>query len=318
MKTVQINLWLAIFLSIVLLLDCQKTLSSEEEGLSALLPTASEIDNWKRNLDFEEYKGEDLFFYINGGAEIYHEYGFERVIVQDYQNLNGRSASLEVYKMSSPDSAYGMYTFKSSGKGQELNVGHGCKLQDYYLNFWKGQYLVTITGFDAETETIDGLKSIANVVDKKIRTQANAEMPVIYSRLPQEDLDAQSIKYFKGNLGLVNSYPFANTDIFKIQEGIKGTYSDGYDIYILEYKDAEASQMAFDSAKKDFKDAVKYQNVAAGQDHIKLEDDSGIQIVVQPYRTFILIVLSANSSHQSNQILKNLQDHLNRIIHKSC
>ncbi|MGB6864744.1 MAG: DUF6599 family protein, partial [Candidatus Aminicenantaceae bacterium] len=253
----------------------------------------------------------DLFFYINGGAEIYHEYGFERVIVQDYQNRNGRSASLEVYKMSSPDSAYGMYTFKSSGKGQELTVGHGCKLQDYYLNFWKGQYLVTITGFDSEKETIDGLKSIANVVDKKIQTQVNAEMPVIYSRLPQEDLDAQSIKYFKGNLGLVNSYPFANTDIFKIQEGIKGTYLNGYDIYILEYKDAEASQMAFDSVKKDFKDTAKYQNVTTGQDHIELEDDSGIQIVVQPYRSFILIVLGTKSPAQATQILKNLKNHIN-------
>lgn len=311
MKTVQINLWLAIFLSLVLSLDCQNASSREEEGLSLLLPTASEIDNWERNLDFEEYKGEDLFFYINGGAEIYHEYGFERVIVQDYQNRNGRSASLEVYKMSSPDSAYGMYTFKSSGKGQELTVGHGCKLQDYYLNFWKGQYLVTITGFDAEKETIDGLKSIANVVDKKIQTQANAEMPVIYSRLPQEDLDAQSVKYFKGNLGLVNSYPFANTDIFKIQEGIKGTYLNGYDIYILEYKDAEASQMAFDSVKKDFKDTVKYQNVTTGQDRIELEDDSGIQIVVQPYRSFILIVLGTKSPAQATQILKNLKNHIN-------
>lgn len=292
-------------------MDCQNASSREEEGLSLLLPTASEIDNWERNLDFEEYKGEDLFFYINGGAEIYHEYGFERVIVQDYQNRNGRSASLEVYKMSSPDSAYGMYTFKSSGKGQELTVGHGCKLQDYYLNFWKGQYLVTITGFDAEKETIDGLKSIANVVDKKIQTQANAEMPVIHSRLPQEDLDAQSVKYFKGNLGLVNSYPFANTDIFKIQEGIKGTYSNGYDIYILEYKDAEASQMAFDSVKKDFKDTVKYQNVTIGQDRIELEDDSGIQIVVQPYRSFILIVLGTKSPAQATQILKNLKNHIN-------
>lgn len=311
MKTVQIIFCLAIFSSLVLFLNCQNAASHEEEGLRALLPTASEIDNWERYLDFEEYKGEDLFFYINGGAEIYHEYGFERVIVQDYKSPNGRSASLEVYKMSSPDSAYGMYTFKSSGKGQELNVGHGCKLQDYYLNFWKGQYLVTITGFDAEKETIDGLKSIANAVDKKIRTQANAEMPVIYSRLPQKDLETQSVKYFKGNLGLVNSYPFANTDIFKIQDGIKGTYLAGYDIYILEYKNAEASQRAFDSAKKDFKTAVKYQNVTAGQDRIELEDDSGIQIVVQPYRNFILIVLGTKSPERAYQILKDLRNHLN-------
>jgi hypothetical protein len=307
MKAVQIFLWLVLFSSLVFSLNCQTASSPKEEGLSYILPTANEINNWQRYLDFQEYKGEDLFFYINGGAEIYQEFGFERVIVQDYQNPNGKSASLEVYKMSSPDSAYGMYTFKSSGKGQELNVGHGCKLQDYYLNFWKGQYLVTITGFDAETETIDGLKSIAIAVDKKLRTQTDAKMPVTYSRLPQEDLDMQSVKYFKGNLGLVNSYPFANTDIFKIQEGIKGTFAGGYDIYILEYKDAEASNRAFDSAKKDFKATVKYQNVTFDQDRIELEDASGIRIVVVPHLTFMLIVLGANSPEQANQILENLK-----------
>jgi hypothetical protein len=307
MKTVQSILCSALFLSLVFSLNCQAALSSEEEGLRSLLPTTNEIDDWKRYLDFEEYKGEDLFFYINGGAEIYHEYGFERVIVQDYQNPNGRSASLEVYKMNSPDSAYGMYTFKSSGKGQELNIGHGCKLQDYYLNFWKGQYLVTITGFDAEEETIDGLKSIAMAVDIKLETQAEAKKPALYSCLPQEDLDRQSVKYFMGNLGLVNSYPFANTDIFKIQEGIKGTYVRGHDIYILDYKDAETSQMAFYSAKNEFKASVKYQNVAVGQDSITFEDDSGIRIEVQPYRSFILIVLGTKSHEQANNILKNLK-----------
>lgn len=91
----------------------------------------------------------------------------------------------------------------------------------------------------------------------------------------------------------------------------KGTYSNGYDIYILEYKDAEASQMAFDSVKKDFKDAVKYQNVTTGQGHIELEDDSGTQIVVQPYRSFILIVLGTKSPAQATQILKNLKNHIN-------
>jgi len=307
MKAVQIFLWLVLFSSLVFSLNCQTASSPKEKGLSYILPTANEINNWQRYLEFQEYKGEDLFFYINGGAEIYQEFGFERIIVQDYQNPNGRSASLEVYKMSSPASAYGMYTFKSSGKGQELNVGHGCKLQDYYLNFWKGQYLVTITGFDAEIETIEGLKSIAIAVDKKLRTQTDAKMPVTYSRLPQEDLDMQSVKYFKGNLGLVNSYPFANTDIFKIEEGIKGTFAGGYDIYILEYKDTEASNRAFDSAKQDLKATVKYQNVTFDQDRIDLEDASGIRIVVVPHLTFMLIVLGANSPEQANQILENLK-----------
>ncbi len=311
MKTIRIILWSTIILSLVLSLNSKSASSYGDEEMRSLLPATGEIEGWERHFDFEEYEGEDLFFYINGGAEIYHEYGFERVIVQDYQSKNGRSASLEIYKMASPDSAYGMYSFKSSGKGEELEVANGCKLQDYYLNLWKGQYLVTITGFDAETETIDGLKSIANAVDKKIRNQTSTDMPTIYSRLPQDDLDTQSVKYFRGHLGLMNSYPFAQSDIFAIEVGIKGSYSAGYDIYILEYKDAEKSQRVFESTQKEFESAVRYKSWIVGQDRIELVDDSGIQIVVQPWRNFILIVLGAQSSDEATQILKNLQNHLN-------
>jgi hypothetical protein len=311
MKTIKIILWVSTVLTLVLFLDLKNASSYEEEGLSILLPTAKEINNWERNLDFEEYKGEDLFYYINGGAEIYHEYGFERVIVQDYKSKNGRSASLEVYKMSTPQSAYGMYTFKSSGRGQELNMGHVGKLQDYYLNFWKGQYLVTITGFDAEKETIDGLKTIASAVDKRIQTGTIAEMPGIYKRLPQENLDTQSVKYFLGNLGLMNSYPFANSDIFKIREAIKGTYATGYDIYILKYKDDEESLRAFESATEGFKAEMRYPNIIPGKGRLELEDDSGIRIIVEPYRAFILILVGSKSSEEDSRILKNLRNHLN-------
>jgi hypothetical protein len=310
MKTIKTILCVVIILNFILFLDFKSASSHEEEGLSSLLPAGNEIDSWEKNLDSEEYQGEDLFFYINGGAEIYHEYGFERVIVQDYKSKNGRSASLEVYKMSNPKSAYGMYTFKSSGKGKLLNVGYGCKLQDYYLNFWKGQYLVTITGFDAEKETIDGLKAIANAVDKKIQIQTIREMPGLYSCLPQENLDTQSVKYFTGNLGLVNSYPFSSSNILNIQEGIKGTYSAGYDIYILKYKDVIESNEAFESAEEGFRAEMRYQDITTNQERIKLEDDSGIRIVIEPYRTFILILLGRKLTDAS-LIFKNLKSHLN-------
>jgi hypothetical protein len=299
-----------VFLSFFLLFYSMKAPSCQHKGLSVLLPTANEIENWERNLDFEEYMGEDLFFYINGGAEIYHEYGFERVIVQDYASKSGKSASLEVYQMSTPQSAFGMYSFKSTGRGLALDLGHGSKLQDYYLNFWKGPYLVTITGFDAEKETIDGIKAIAHAVDTKIENQTTREMPGIYARLPRENLDAQSVKYFRGHLGLVNSYPFARSDIFKVQDGIKGTYADSYDIYILEYQNAGESRSVFDGAKEGFKAEPKYQNMTSSEDRLDLEDDSGRRIVVEPFRAFILILIGSASPDHADQILKNLQNHL--------
>jgi hypothetical protein len=66
----------------------------------------------------------------------------------------------------------------------------------------------------------------------------------------------------------------------------------------------------FISAKEGFKDEVKYQKITTDQERIELVDDSGVQIVVNPYRTFILILLS-NNSIDASHILEDLKKHLN-------
>ncbi len=80
--------------------------------ISLYLPASGEVDEWKKERALLSYSGEDLFTYINGGAEIYHEYGFKQVVVQDYKNANERSLSVEIFKMENPAAAYGIYSFK--------------------------------------------------------------------------------------------------------------------------------------------------------------------------------------------------------------
>ena len=116
---------------------------------------------WSRDGAPQEFVGEDLYTYIDGGAEIYQEYGFRRMVVQDYRSPAGKSVSLEIFEMETPAAAYGMFTFKRSGQGRIVPLGSGTELEDYYLNFWKGRFLVTLTGFDATTPTIDGLLAVA-------------------------------------------------------------------------------------------------------------------------------------------------------------
>lgn len=310
MKNLDIVLCLSVLLGFVLFLDCWSIPSHPDEGLQMLLPQSDEINAWARNLGFEEYKGDDLFFYINGGAEIYHEYGFERVIVQDYQSQSGKSVSLEIYQMSSPESAFGIYTFKSEGKGQELALGHDCKLQDYYLNFWKGQYLVTLTGFDSDKETIEGIRAIATAVDRKLHTSPEPQKPRLCALLPPKNLDAQSIKYFRGHLGLVNSYPFSNKNIFNIREGVRGAYADRYEIYILAYRDDKEQDEAFTRAKEHLKEETKYEILQAGEEHIAMRDPNGTLLMIQPFRRFIFIVLGSKKPQESFQILDALKEYL--------
>ena len=49
-----------------------------------LLPQAGDAGSWKPEDEPQHVEGEDLFLLINGGAEIYHEYGFTQAAVQSY------------------------------------------------------------------------------------------------------------------------------------------------------------------------------------------------------------------------------------------
>lgn len=280
--------------------SCQEQ-ATREISLHKYLP-GEEIGEWQRQDASQEYEREDLFLYINGGAEIYHEYGFKRVIVQDYYNENGKSLSLEIFEMSSPESAFGIYTFKTSPHGKKLAVGKLGRLEDYYLNFWKGNFLVTITGFDEDEETIRGLEDLAYAVDAKLNN--GGIIPSLVALLPGKNLVEPSVKYFKGNLGLFNSYPFFYENVFSLKQGIRGDYRTGYSIFIIKYESGEECLRIFNKVKEDFRESSRYGNY-------KVINEMGIQVVdnkeklisISAFRRYILIVISISSSRRAEEAM---------------
>jgi len=90
------------------------------------------IGLWSAEGETEVYIGDDLFVYINGGAEIYHEYGFVQVAVQRYRRGDD-NVSVEIYTM--VGDAFGIYSFARSSRGHAVNLGNGATAADYYMHF---------------------------------------------------------------------------------------------------------------------------------------------------------------------------------------
>lgn len=79
------------------------------------LPNNNIIEGWQKSGIQQTFYKNDLYGHINGGAELYLEYGFDSLLVQDYVS-NEAELSLEVYCMDSPEAALGIYLMKC---GQE-------------------------------------------------------------------------------------------------------------------------------------------------------------------------------------------------------
>jgi hypothetical protein len=124
--------------------------------------------------------------------------------------------NLEIYEMQSPEAAFGIYTFKTGDSGKAIDVGNEGLLEDYYLNSRKGNFLVTVIGFDAKEETITGITAAAKVVAAKIK--GSGQRPQLVHVLPDVDsllTKPGGVTYLKGNLALVNNYQFDSREIRK-------------------------------------------------------------------------------------------------------
>lgn len=81
----------------------------------------------------ESYQGRALSGYMDGGAELFHEYGFVSLSVQDVTSPTAGVLTVEVFLMSSPGAAYGVFSISH----------HGCTSQDTSLLYrCEGPYQV--------------------------------------------------------------------------------------------------------------------------------------------------------------------------------
>jgi hypothetical protein len=151
----------------LIVIQCSKR-PPDQQDISFYLPAPDRLKGWKSVDTPQKFTGKDLYIYMNGGAEIYLSRGFKQLITQKYINKSSKTITLEIFEMESTSSALEMYTSKIGNDGTPLAIGEEALLEDYYLNFRKENFLVTLTGFDSEKETIDGLITISKVVDERI------------------------------------------------------------------------------------------------------------------------------------------------------
>ena len=283
------------------------------QNLEVFLPDIAELRSWKAENAPQFYKGEDLYLYIDGGAEIYHEYGFKQVLVQDYKSAAGKSLSLEIFEMANPECAFGIYTFKSSGTGKPIALGQDGQLEEYYLNFWKANVLVTLTGFDSSPEVIQGLVLIAKSVEAKIKTQGGR--PSLVEIFPKEWLPIARLKYIKGVLGLNNIHSFFGRDVFRFREAVIGGIHGGkFTIFVFRYASQEDCYPRFQEVRAAFEKNPAYKNFKSVRpDLFETTDGQGMTIYGHPIADCIALVLTEERKEAAAEILTSLKNSYPKI-----
>ena len=216
-----------------------------------------------------DYTGEDLFDYINGGAEMYLSYGLVGMKGCKYNAEGLPQVTVEVYEMTESKNAFGVFT--QSRDKEERDYGQGSQSFNDAILFWKDRYFVVINTHKATPESKEAIAHFASVIDQSIPEEG--EMPSIINRIPQNDLLAGGYLYFHHYIWL-NAYFFiANYNIIDIEEHTDailakfGTPESRSYLLIVEYPEDEAVHKALVQLSEKFAPETSLESV------IQLEDN---------------------------------------------
>lgn len=160
------------------------------------------------------YTAESLFGYMNGGAELYLEYGFDRLVVTEleYKETEYRA---EIYKMKDAEAAYGIYSvsvFRCDSTG--VVNDYSC-LSPYQLQFCKGSYYISLVNSSGSSETAAGGIELAGMIASSI-TETSFKLNDIF-RTNDIIQKADKILLVKGDLGM-NNGAFRYADLLEGME----------------------------------------------------------------------------------------------------
>lgn len=279
-------------IGVILLLITAGAAAQQGPGdLSGYLPASGEVAGWKLGGAPTNYRGDELFAMIDGGADIYREYGFRQVLSAEYEGAGDKSIKVEIYEMESSAAAYGIYTFKAGVGGKALAIGQEALWEDYYLNFWKGNLLVTVIGPDPEGETVRGAVALAKAVAARI-TQTG-ERPELARLMLGEPLAFSRPKYVRGSLGLANSSVFDRGNIFRIREGMIGAVGD-CQAFVFRYSDERESNGAYDHATTRLGVSPNFTSGAAQGQRYSGVGRGNELVVIQRTGRYIAVVMGQN------------------------
>ncbi len=262
-----------VFLPYFLLPGCLWALATGEQSMnnddvffSFLLPDT--VYGWTREAE-SRYNKDNLYDYIDGGAELYLSYGFLEMINFTYSREQQPSLVVDVFDMGRSENAYGVFTY--SRETIDTTFGQGSQYNPGLLIFWKDRWYISILASPETPESRNAMFELAAVFDKKIARKG--PLPKIISLLPKQDRLDASIRYFKHPVWLNSYYFISEQNLFHIDsttDAVLSKYRDGSLLLLVTYPEVNAAEAAFRDFLRNFMPENPPQHV------LRIEDGSWV------------------------------------------
>jgi len=216
-----------------------------------------QLPGWELEIGDKVYNPGNLWNIINGAADSYLSYDFQKLYTAEYIKGNDRRMTVYIYEHSSPTNAFGIYSQERSSDYTFVNTGaQGFKSQDAYY-FIKGPFYVQIS--TSSQDLASDLKTVAEKIAQQI--DHPGELPDILKLFPKDGLLENSERYISQNF-LGYSY---------LHSAFTANYErDGqsFQLFIIHPDEPDAIQPMLAR----YLDFAEYPKDGRGKEVLKIED----------------------------------------------
>jgi hypothetical protein len=136
------------------------------------------------------YSPDNLYTYMDGGADIFVLYGVKTMLHLDAK-VRTVDVTVDIFDMGSPDTAFGMYAAERSPDYDFIAMGAEGYRNKGILNFVQGRYYIKLAGFG------DGADAVLDAWAKAVSARAgsDAALPAMLTHLPSDHRKPHSEQY---------------------------------------------------------------------------------------------------------------------------
>lgn len=151
-----------------------------------------EVPGWTQDGEMETFDRSNLFNHINGAAEFYYSYGFDKLYVVHYAKGDAEMA-VEAYHHSDPVHAYGIYSMERPSEAAVKDIGAQGYYEEGILNFTTGSWYVKMRAYREPGADSGVLLETAREMAPVLC--AEPALPVVIRAMPQQGLVPNSRQY---------------------------------------------------------------------------------------------------------------------------
>ncbi|MCX6566495.1 MAG: hypothetical protein NTW38_08780 [Candidatus Aminicenantes bacterium] len=187
-----------------------------------ILPPGGFVQGWEPGGPPHVFVEKDLFNHIDGGAELFLEFGFSKLFVQSYVGEKAELV-LELYEMTEPAAALGIYLMNAGRETPWPEIPARNSSEDAQIIAIKGRYFLKVDNFEAGSALRPEMIALARTVLAQI-----LDLPIDnpFSALPNSGRVTGSERLIRGPVGLQPFYSLGEGDVLELNGKIFGVLAD--------------------------------------------------------------------------------------------